>query len=146
MMKLSEAIRLSPLVTKTIYGPVFKRDWRGRVCGACRIGLVAMAAGYRPARWLGRPEAWATARDCENVYTFINTTWPWTQQTANSERDCLWFQGVVSYMVYAHESARLSAEEIATAVEGMEAKYDHPVTMDVTPNTAGDAVQLQEVL
>ena len=144
-MKLSEAIRLSPLVIKTIHGPVFKRTLTGKVCGACRIGGVAMAAGYKPARRLGRPEAWVTATDSRDVYRFIHQTWPWVEQSV-WRRDGLWLQGVVTYIVYAHESAKLSAEEIAVAVETMEAKYDtQPATIDVAPNVAGDATQLMEV-
>ena len=68
-------------------------------------------------------------------------------EQADGERDSLWLQGVVTYIVYAHESAKLSAEEIATAVETMEAKYDNqPATMTVAPTAAGDvATQPLEV-
>ena len=146
-MKLSEACRLGPLVVPTIHGPIFKRTATGEVCGACRIGSVAIAAGYQPARYVLLPAVYITAQDSRDVYRFITKQWPWVGTVPDIDCSVLMVFGVASYIVYAHEVAKLTADEIADYIETLEAKYDpQPVTMDVTPHVAGDATQLQEVL
>jgi hypothetical protein len=112
-MKLSEAIRLGPTIAPAIYGPVFKRDWLGRVCGACRAGATALAAGYQPSR-LG-------LRDWKKVSAFLGVQWPWVQQL----RGTYPFQaGVAVGLAILHEMRRMPANEIATYVEQLEEKYD----------------------
>lgn len=143
-MKLSEACRLGPLVVPTIHGPIFKRDWTGGVCGACRIGSVAIAAGYKPKRCIGYTPMAVASADSREVYAFFRQQWPWVDRVMKEDRNVLYLFGVVSYVAYCHEVARLTADEIADNIEKLEAKYD-TVTMDVTPHVAGDATQLMEV-
>lgn len=131
-MKLSEAIRLGPTIAPAIYGPVFKRNWCGDVCGACRAGATAMAAGYKPNR-TGRND-WLT------VDMFIDETWPWTVQL---RRHYPFSISAANGLALLHEVNRLSADQIANYVEALEAKYN-PVTTKATPNVAGNATQLVE--
>ena len=105
-MKLSEAIRLGPAIAPAIYGPVFKRDWRGQVCGACRAGATVLAAGYRPscdgmADWYG-------------VQDFIKQVWPWTDQLCGHYPFSL---GVATGIALLHENRRWSADQIADYIK-----------------------------
>ena len=135
-MKLSEAIRLGAVAMPTIYGPVFKRDWGGNVCGACRAGATAMAAGYKPNR--------TGLNDWYAVDMFIEEQWPWT---VHLKRHIPFSISAANGIALLHEVRRWAATEIAGYIERLEAKYDpQPATMDVAPNRAGDALQLEEVL
>ena len=134
-MRLSEAIRLGAVAIPTIHGPVFKRNWCGDVCGACRAGATAMAAGYKPNR--------TGLNDWYAVDLFIEEQWPWT---VHLKRHAPFTISAANGIALLHEVRRWSATQIADYIEHLEALYDsQPVTIDVTPNTAGDAVQLQEV-
>lgn len=146
-MKLSEAIRLSTTIVPSIHAPdkIFQRDWRGNVCGACRAGAVALAAGYKPTRqfvaWHGEiDEALAVMR-------LIDRCWPWWMRAVQTQQvPFMMYLGAATYIAHAHEVRKLTADQLAAEIEKLEAKYDHdPVTMNVTPNVAGDATQLQEV-
>ena len=126
----------------TVYGPIFKRTLTGKVCGACRIGSIALAAGMRPARF----PALAQSEDSRAVHRYFHTYWPWIAQVPEAENNMLFIFGIPSYIAYCHEIVKMTADEIALHIEKLEAKYANgPVTIDVTPNTAGDAVQLMEV-
>ena len=135
-MKLSEAIRLGAVAMPTIYGPVFKRGWSGDVCGACRAGATAMAAGYKPNR--------TGLNDWMAVDWFIEEQWPWT---VHLKRHDPFIISAANGIAVLHESRRWPAEQIAAYIEQLEALYDpQPATSDVAPHRAGDALQLEEVL
>ena len=142
-MKLSEACRLGTTMIPTIYGPIFKRTLTGKVCGACRIGSIALAAGMRPARF----PVHVQGEDSRAVHSYFHTHWPWISRVPDAENSMLFIFGIPSYIAYCHEIAKMTADEIAVVLEKLEAKYanNDPVVMDTTPNVAGDATQLMEV-
>lgn len=146
-MKLSEAIRLSTTLMPPIYGPVFKRTRYGKVCGACRVGAVALAVGYKPKRqfasWHGEMD------EAREVMMLFDQYWPWWRQAVRREQvPYFMYLGAATFVAYCHEVRKLTADQIAAEVEQLEAKYatNDPVTITVTPNVAGDATQLMEVL
>ena len=112
-MKLSEAIRLGAVAVPTIYGPVFKRNGIGTVCGACRAGATAMAAGYKPNR--------TGLNDWYAVDLFIEEQWPWTAQL---KRHIPFSISAANGIALLHEVRFWMATEIADYIERLEAKYD----------------------
>ena len=135
-MKLSEAVRLSTTIMPAIHGPVFRRDFAGKVCGACRIGATAIAAGYKPPRLSTRYE------DSRDVMAFFDRMWPWGMKIRMTD----FTFGPAVFIAYCHEIEHLTADQIADKIERFEKVYANPATMDVAPNVAGDATQLMEVL
>ena len=134
-MKLSEAIRLGPTIAPAIYGPVFRRDWLGNVCGACRAGATAIAAGYTPNR--------TGINDWYAVDLFIEEQWPWTVKL---KRHYPFTISAANGLALLHEVSRWSVDQIADYVEKLEAYYKpYPVTIDVTPHAVDATAQLQEV-
>lgn len=111
-MKLSEAIRLGALAYPTIHGPVFKRTWLGNVCGACRAGATALAAGYQPRRVDGR--------DWAEVDAFIHAQWPWTVRLRGHAP---FMFSPANGIALLHEVRHWSAERIAQYIENLEALY-----------------------
>lgn len=145
-MKLSEAIRLSTTIMPQVYGPIYKRNRLGKVCGACRVGAVALTVGYQP-KW--RFETWHGEIDeSREVMLLIDAHWPWWRAALRrNDVPFYMYLGAATYIAYCHEELKLTADQIADHVAILEAKYaNDPVTMDVTPNRAGDALQPTEVL
>ena len=155
-MKLSEALRLGEFAL-----PPAKRTWfaftvvTGRLCGACAVGRAVYAAGFRPAT----PDI--TFRVQQSMVTltspclpddtlamtqFFDAQWPWTRR-AHTGHLRFWLLNPILHVIslqYEHLGKSLS--EIADYIEPLEAQYDpDPATIDVAPNVAGDATQLQEV-
>ena len=155
-MKLSEALRLGEFAL-----PPAKRTWfaftavTGRLCGACAVGRAVYAAGFRPAVpdlafRIRESTATLTAPclpdDTLAMTQFFDAQWPWTRR-AHTGRPRFWLLNPVLHVIslqYEHLGKSLS--EIADYIEPLEAQYDpDPATIDVAPNVAGDATQLQEV-
>ena len=156
-MKLSEALRLGEFAL-----PPAKKMWfaftavTGRLCGACAVGRAVYAAGFRPAvpdlaYRIGQSTAALTSpgspEDTLEMTQFFDQQWPWTR-LAHTGRPRFWLLNPVLHVIsLQYEHLGKSMSEIADYVEQLEAQYDHnPVTSDVTPNVAGDATQLLEVL
>ena len=146
-MRLSEAVRLSTTMgVPAIYGPIYKRSMTGKICGACRIGAVALAIGYKPPRQFVRWDG--EISESINIARLFKSTWPWWDRALGREDvPYTMYLGAAAFVAYCHEHRKMTADQIATELEQLEAKYaDEPVTIDVTPNRAGDALQLEEVL
>ena len=126
-MKLSEAVRLGTTICPAIYGPVFQRDWLGRVTGACRIGATAMAAGFTPTRL---PRRDSNVQDIVEVRDFLVTTWPVaglyikSQTVAIGNLVLRGASDIVGQIAEQHEVGKRTADQIADWVETMEAQYE----------------------
>ena len=97
-----------------------------------------------------------TGYEVVKINEFVAKHWPWTRaytlttQTGRVAKMLGYldeYNAIVERISIWYEQNQLSIPGIADAIEQLEAQYDpQPVTIDVTPNVAGDATQLQEVL
>ena len=165
-MKLSEAIRLGEFALPPVRGAWFDASLvSGRICGACAVGRAIYAAGYRPERLplKERVQRYTdtggrvtyTGYEIVPINTFVAKHWPWTvvySRTTETGRIAMLmgltteYNAVVERISQNYEHYKKSIQDIAADVEQLEAKWDQPATIDVAPNVAGDATQLQEVL
>ena len=126
-IKLSEAVRLGPTICPAIYGPVFQRDWLGNVCGACRIGATAIAAGFKPARL---PRRDGNVQDIVEVRDFMRETRtvaciPVSRKGVTLfEMSFTMWTDVAGEIAQRHEVGKQTADQIADWVETIEAQYE----------------------
>lgn len=73
-MKLSEALRLGEFALPPTYNRWYEREQEsGKVCGACAVGRLAVAAGYSP-----RVVEQGMVDDEQSLSKFFSAQWPWT--------------------------------------------------------------------
>ena len=132
-MKLSEALRLGEFAAPEAHGEWLLFDKEKKVCRACAVGRLCIAAGYVPTFQREEPQHHATyaksrynaqySEDKALLFSFMEQRWPWIARFNKEIGVRCALQQSISYR-YESLSNPQSISQIADWIETIEPQED----------------------